>query len=200
MQRIVFSSDYDTIKLFQERDPLIQKSLSTIEELQDILQKEHRSIILVDYDSVAHDFNKLINTGLVPAYSIVLESVPSIQTGKFLIAHGVKAYANSAILTKHYEQMLQTVQQGDIWTYPELTAALTKAKKLNLSQEAQELIEKRLSPKEKEVLLLVLEGLTNEAIAQKLNISTRTVKAHLSSIFEKLHVNDRLSLALLLLS
>ncbi len=200
-QHVLFSSDLDTIEQWKTRDPKIEHIFYDSDELMQYIQKHPESVVIVDYDSVAQDFNKLIASDRVPSFSIVLERSPVIQTGKFLVSHGIKAYGNAAMLKKHYDSMLRTVEEGDIWTYPELTAILTKKKKkeLSLSESAMELIRSRLSQKEQDVLFLILEGLTNEAIANKMDISTRTVKAHISSIFEKLHVNDRLSLALLLL-
>lgn len=48
-----------------------------------------------------------------------------------------------------------------------------------------------LTEREVEVLSWVADGLANKEIAQKLAISERTVKNHISNIFQKLHVNDR---------
>jgi DNA-binding NarL/FixJ family response regulator len=45
---------------------------------------------------------------------------------------------------------------------------------------------------------LILQGISNKVIAAELFISERTVKAHLTSIFKKLHIPDRLHLAILL--
>ena len=116
-----------------------------------------------------------------------------------LISKGIKAYGNSRMLTHHYTQMINTVANDKIWTYPELTIALTQSQKeSSISSDSKELIDNRLTQKEKEVVYLILEGLTNDAIASKLDITPRTVKAHTSSIFSKLHVNDRVSLVLLL--
>jgi DNA-binding NarL/FixJ family response regulator len=42
-----------------------------------------------------------------------------------------------------------------------------------------------------------VKGLSNKLVARELNIGERTVKAHLTSIFEKLGVKDRLKLVLL---
>jgi DNA-binding NarL/FixJ family response regulator len=53
-----------------------------------------------------------------------------------------------------------------------------------------------LSPRETEVLRLVVEGLLNKQIAQRLGISERTVKAHLTSIFQRIGVADRTQAAL----
>jgi DNA-binding NarL/FixJ family response regulator len=56
--------------------------------------------------------------------------------------------------------------------------------------------ERELSTREEEVLRLVADGLTNKAIARKLTISERTVKAHLTNIFGRLGVTDRTQAAL----
>ncbi|PWN02365.1 DNA-binding response regulator [Nocardioides silvaticus] len=53
-----------------------------------------------------------------------------------------------------------------------------------------------LSPREIEVLRLVVEGLLNKQIAQRLGISERTVKAHLTSIFQRTGATDRTQAAL----
>jgi len=54
----------------------------------------------------------------------------------------------------------------------------------------------RLSPREREVLALVREGLPNRQIARRLGIAERTVKVHLTSVFRQLGVPDRTSAAL----
>ncbi|MGQ9472695.1 MAG: response regulator [Candidatus Caldatribacteriaceae bacterium] len=53
-----------------------------------------------------------------------------------------------------------------------------------------------LSPREVEIAQLVLQGMSNKEIAEKLFISESTVKNHLSRIFQKLGVKDRVELAL----
>jgi DNA-binding NarL/FixJ family response regulator len=53
-----------------------------------------------------------------------------------------------------------------------------------------------LSPREREVLALVREGLANKQVARRLGITERTVKAHLTSIFARIGVTDRTQAAL----
>ena len=55
---------------------------------------------------------------------------------------------------------------------------------------------RRLSDREREVLALVAEGLANKQIARRLSITERTVKAHLTNIFQQLGVTDRTQAAL----
>jgi DNA-binding NarL/FixJ family response regulator len=53
-----------------------------------------------------------------------------------------------------------------------------------------------LTPRETEVLVLVRQGLANKQIARRLGISERTVKAHLTSAFQRIGVVDRTQAAL----
>jgi len=48
-----------------------------------------------------------------------------------------------------------------------------------------------LTPREREVLLLMAEGKSNQEIADELYISLKTVKVHVSNILSKLNVEDR---------
>jgi len=54
-----------------------------------------------------------------------------------------------------------------------------------------------LSPQEKRVLALIAEGNTNKEVAAKLELSEKTVKNYLSTIFEKLHVTRRAEAAVI---
>jgi len=200
MQIIFFSTNIDMIdELKAKLDVEENISCYDLDSLLFELKNKPLSIVIVDYDSVATELNKIISSNALPSKTIVLERTPEIATGKMLISHKVKAYGNSRMLKNHYLQMIETVSFGKVWTYPELTASLANnSNKELINKDSKILIENRLTAKELEVVYLILEGLTNDAIASKLEITSRTVKAHVSSIFSKLHVNDRVSLILLL--
>jgi two-component system nitrate/nitrite response regulator NarL len=53
----------------------------------------------------------------------------------------------------------------------------------------------RMTVREREVLALISEGLSNKAIAHRLHIATHTVKSHVRNIMEKLTLHTRLQLA-----
>jgi RNA polymerase sigma factor (sigma-70 family) len=55
----------------------------------------------------------------------------------------------------------------------------------------------RLSAREREVMLLILEEQSNKEIAHRLNLSENTVKVHLHNIYRKLAINNRTQLAML---
>lgn len=53
-----------------------------------------------------------------------------------------------------------------------------------------------LTPRENEVLELLKLGLTNKEIAETINVSSHTAKAHVASILRKLHAKNRLLAAM----
>ena len=54
----------------------------------------------------------------------------------------------------------------------------------------------QLSEREREVLALVAEGLPNKLIARRLEISEKTVKAHLTRVYQQIGVSDRTQAAI----
>ena len=170
-----------------------------IDSLNSALENSKSSIVIADYDSVSSIINNLISSNTLPNYVVVLERVPEITTGKMLISHGIKAYGNSKMQAIHFTQIIKTVEENKVWTYPALTAALVKhVKTTPLNDDSINLISNKLTDKESQVVYFILDSFANDAIAKEMNISIRTVKAHISSIFQKLHVNNRLALVLLL--
>ncbi len=71
-----------------------------------------------------------------------------------------------------------------------------KAARALLSARSQPVVETGLTAREHEVLELVAEGLANKAIARRMGISEKTVKAHLTSVFVRIRVTDRTQAAL----
>ena len=65
-----------------------------------------------------------------------------------------------------------------------------------LVAQRHETAEIKLTAREREVLALVAQGLANKAIAHRLGIAEKTVKAHLTSVFGRIGVTDRTQAAL----
>jgi two-component system NarL family response regulator len=54
----------------------------------------------------------------------------------------------------------------------------------------------RMTRREREIISLIAEGLSNKEIAQRLNVATYTVKSHVHNILEKLALHSRLQIAM----
>jgi len=123
------------------------------------------------------------------------------------LAAGASGSCRSNLLPDKVRQIFTTVQDGGVWIsstgLPQLLQRFKRLEEMssknapkNESAQQHEKISS-LTPREREIVELVASGDCNKIIASKLNIADRTVKAHLSVIFQKLKVNDRLQLALL---
>jgi DNA-binding NarL/FixJ family response regulator len=71
-----------------------------------------------------------------------------------------------------------------------------KAAQALVSARAEQQTDDDLTPREREVLALLADGLPNKLIARRLDISEKTVKAHLTNIFQRIGVTDRTQAAL----
>lgn len=71
-----------------------------------------------------------------------------------------------------------------------------RAARVLLEQRRRGRAQVELTPREREVLDLVGQGLANKQIARRLDITERTVKAHLTSVFQRIGVTDRVQAAL----
>lgn len=171
--------------------------------LLSFLQTLHVNVILLmeerHYDDGIEGFLNLLQEEYPYVKTMVLSQKPSYVQGSEFLKFGIKAYGNTHMAPIHLNEALDVVKNGDIWLYPEFIQMMIQthaSQKTSLSSRA-DLLEK-LSHKEREVALLIKEGLSNKEIASREGTTERTVKAHLSSIYEKIGVKDRLALALVL--
>jgi NarL family two-component system response regulator YdfI len=110
-----------------------------------------------------------------------------------LMLRGLQAGARGYLLKDSArETLIETIQaaaSGKTLIAPELLQKVLSYRSSKAEPSAK--ADSPLSERESEVLQLVAEGARNKEIAYKLNITERTVKAHLSHIFQKLNVDSR---------
>jgi len=87
---------------------------------------------------------------------------------------------------------IRLVAEGEALLTPEATRRLVAdfAKQNNAPAEARDAMD-WLTPREREVLVLIAHGLTNHEIASSLDVSLETIKTHVKRIFMKIGVHDR---------
>lgn len=111
---------------------------------------------------------------------------------------GALGYFNSYMIAHHYEQMLRLLSHGQSWFPPELLAQTFDLARMSIQPVSDENPLDTLTKRERDVALAVLEGNSNKAVAEICHITERTVKAHLTQIFKKLQVKDRVALVIYL--
>lgn len=144
---------------------------------------------------------------LSPATKIVLFTEnPDPAEGVSVLQVGAKGYCSQEIRPELLEKAVEMVQEGQIWVersvIPYLLGELASAggrKALSSSLEPPpDSPLDCLTPRERAVADLIAAGGWNKEIACRLTITEATVKAHLTAIFRKLGVTDRLQLGLFL--
>lgn len=122
---------------------------------------------------------------------------PSDEQGRRFLAAGAKGYVHGYVSHEGLDTALNTVANGGIWMGASLLTRLLQ----QLEKGAAPAVQAPewavgLTAREKEVAERAARGLANQSIADELGITERTVRAHISAVFEKLGVADRLMLAL----
>jgi DNA-binding NarL/FixJ family response regulator len=126
---------------------------------------------------------------------VVGSSRPSDEEGRRVLAAGASAYVHAYSPASVLDRVLTSVKSGDVWLGRSLLTRLLKDIEQRLPAAGSDWMQ-GLTVREQEVARYVAIGKSNQDIADLLGISERTVRAHLSAVFEKLDVTDRLFLAL----
>lgn len=201
-----------TIVLFSQNDALVKRWSSALEdesiciakdlaELNALLEPGVIQVILYDVDSLNFQIKSIMDVlvSFEQTYLFVLSGAPDFQKGVEYLQEHIAGYGNSYMVAENLKMALDVIASGSVWLYPEFIQRLISgATKEDVPEKVTDIRLELLTDKEKEVASLVAEGLSNKEIAKHLDITERTVKAHLTHIFEKLEISDRLTLALMI--
>ena len=131
----------------------------------------------------------------------LLSDQPNEEEGLTFLKLGIVGYANTYISAERLAEATRVVSSGAVWLGQKVMQRLildsyARAKEKAASNSGKKL--ESLTKREREIANLIAQGQSNLEIAANLNITERTVKAHLSSIYEKTKTGSRLNLALLI--
>ena len=130
---------------------------------------------------------KVIGMGFIPTQSDIVEFVEAGASGFILKSATVKEFLGT----------IRSVAQGEKILPPSLTGSLfSHVIEIALKQKKGKLTNAvRMTKREREIIALIADGMSNKEIAEQLNIATHTVKSHVHNIMEKLALHTRLQIA-----
>ncbi|MBZ7986616.1 response regulator transcription factor [Campylobacter canadensis] len=123
---------------------------------------------------------------------IAISKNPNFNQAQQCLKAGAKAYANSKMQKNHFVDAIRCVNNGGIWLLPEIV--LNMIKLINVNYEDNSTVLESLNDRERQIVKYIKDGLNNNAIAQNLNLSLRTIKSDSASIYQKLGVENKIAL------
>ncbi len=130
---------------------------------------------------------KVIGMGFIPSQSDIVE----------FVAAGASGFILKDASTKEFLRTIQSVAQGAKVLPPSLTDSLFShvVSLAFIKRKEQPASAVRMTKREREIIALIADGLSNKEIAQRLNVATHTVKSHVHNVMEKLALHTRLQIA-----
>jgi len=170
------------------------------EVLLDMVRRTEADVILLDLAMPRQDGMEVLRelaAAQIPVRTLLLTAT----INKDQIVRALKLGAYGVVTKDSTSQRLfdsiRCIMSGQYWVGRESISDLVRAlRSLSSSDSASKPREFGLTPREMEIVTLVVAGYSNPDIAQRCSISEQTVKHHISNIFDKLGVSNRLELAL----
>ncbi|MER7606177.1 response regulator transcription factor [Nocardioides sp. NPDC127503] len=122
--------------------------------------------------------------------TVILTSFSEVERVQAALANGASGYVLKDAASSEVEAAIRATQRDEVFIDAAVAGSLTK----RLRGPGHGV--GALSPRERDVLVLVGRGLSNHAIAERLSISERTARTHVSKILTKLDLSTRTQAAL----
>lgn len=173
----------------QEDDMEVLGEATGSTELMEMLPKLKPEIIMMDINMQQMngiELTRWVKSNYSSIKIIILTMYNNDEYFMAAIREGADGYLLKDSPSKDVIDAIRTVASGESVIPPAMTKKLMAMHKQDNSEE-----DNSLTPREMEVLLALVEGLSNKDIASRLYISDKTVKIHVSNIFKKFDVKSR---------
>lgn len=168
--------------------------------LVDLAWRVKPDLILLDMSMPKRDGMQVLrelSAAKVPARTLILTaSISKAQTVQALRLGACGVILKEATTQRLFDS-IHCVMSGQYWVGRDSVSDLVHALRSQSNGDGGDRVRDfGLTPREVEIVTLVVAGYSNPDIAQRCSISEQTVKHHISNIFDKLGVSNRLELAL----
>ena len=164
------------------------------------IPKKQDPLYWLDLSSLAQsEYLDAVDALSVRSKVVVLSAKPTQAEASQFIRIGAMGYCHLGTPVERLQEIALVLEHEGFWMPKEMIQRITQltrrlgARKFNPDQDPNQ-----LTGRERAVADLIGLGANNAEIASRLNMSERTVKAHLTSIFQQLNVRDRVQLALVM--
>lgn len=164
-----------------------------------IMERSMTGSLWLDLSTIPTELRQAsVVAACAPGWPVVaMVGVPKEEEAFSLLKAGVQGYCHVEAAFEQLREIALVVEHGGLWMPPDLMLRFLAVSTRVIPSGAPEVPQLNdLTSRELMVAEQVAHGASNREIAEALEITERTVKAHLSAIFDKLGVRDRVQLAL----
>jgi len=187
--------------LKKQKDMNVVETVGNGENILAIIKKYKPEVLLLDLGlrsrSSLH-LVKLVKKNFPAAKVIIMDLIP-VQADVFeFVKAGVSGFILKDATVTDFLKTIRSVAKGLQVLPPNLTGSLFSQiveHAINRASPSVVIESVRMTKRERQVIELISEGHTNKEIAQKLHLSTYTVKSHVHNILEKLALSTRVQIA-----
>ncbi len=164
-------------------------------ETIELVEKTQPNVLVLDLSMVDLD-GIAVTKKIAPRFPDLRILILTLHEDEALLRAALKAGASGYILKRAAEAELisaiHTILRGDLYVDPSMVRTLLKDEvpsTVTMSKSAE-----ALTPRETEVLKLIVQGYTNRQIGEELSISVRTAESHRANLSDKLGLHSRVEL------
>jgi two-component system response regulator NreC len=201
MTRVLIADDHAIVRaglralLVEETEfELVGEAVGGYEAIE-LVEKTNPDVLILDISMPDLD-GISVTRKIKPQYPDMKILILTLHEDEALLKEAIKAGAAGYILKRAAEAELisaiRVILRGDLYVDPAMVRGLFQEPQQ--SQVEQKNPTESLTPRETEILRLIVEGYTNRQIGQELNISIRTVEGHRANISDKLGLHSRVEL------
>jgi DNA-binding NarL/FixJ family response regulator len=187
--------------LKQQSDMQVVATVGNGENILEMMGRLTPNIVLLDLGLRSQnslEIVKLIKKQSKETKVIVMDLIPLQADVYEFVQAGVSGFILKDANIAEFFKTIRTVFQGEQVLPPHLTGSLFSQiieNAINESKPSVIVESVQMTKRERQVIELISDGCTNKEIAQKLHLSTYTVKSHVHNILEKLALNTRVQIA-----
>lgn len=203
MIRVVIADDHHLVRqgiralLEGTNDIEVVGEAATGQEAIEVVEEVEPHVVVMDISMPRMDgmqaSEKILNMD-IPVEVVILSMHSDSVVAQQLLRDGVKGYLLKNSIADELPLAIRAASQRKVYLSPAISDSVLNAIMMSTGDEIPDSPSDLLTPREREVLQLIAEGHTNNAIADLLTISVKTVEKHRANLMSKLDVHDLPSL------
>lgn len=199
MIRVIIADDHHLVRrgvralLDKASDIEVVGEASTGQEAVELVRELEPHIVVMDISMPRMDGTQASEQILamdLPVEVVILSMHSDSIVAQQLLREGVKGYLLKNSIADELPLAIRAASKGQVYLSPAISDSVLNTLMMPQQGEIPESPAELLTPREREVLQLIAEGHTNNAIAEILTISVKTVEKHRASLMSKLDVHD----------